>query len=45
MGVKKRLSADKMKEARKNIAFAKLTNVPSSPRKMWGFCPGDRDRH
>ena len=23
-----------MKEARKNIAFAKLTNVPSSPRKM-----------
>ena len=34
MGVRKRLSADKMKEARKNIAFAKLTNVPSSPRKM-----------
>lgn len=23
-----------MKEERKNIAFAKLTNVPSSPRKM-----------
>ena len=23
-----------MKEARKNVAFAKLTNVPSSPRKM-----------
>lgn len=34
MGVRKRLSADKMKEERKNIAFAKLINVPSSPRKM-----------
>lgn len=34
MGVRKRLSADKMKEARKNVAFAKLTNIPSSPRKM-----------
>lgn len=34
MGVRKRLSADKMKEERKNVAFAKLTNVPSSPRKM-----------
>ncbi len=34
MGVRKRLSADKMKEERKNMAFAKLINVPSSPRKM-----------
>lgn len=34
MGVRKRLSADKKKEARKNVAFAKLTNVPTSPRKM-----------
>ncbi len=34
MGVRKRISADKRKEAQKNVAFAKLTNVPSSPRKM-----------
>ena len=34
MGVRKRLSADKMKEERKSVAFAKLTNVPSSPRKI-----------
>ena len=34
MGVRKRLSADKIKEARKDVAFAKLTNIPSSPRKM-----------
>ena len=34
MGVRKRQSADKIKEARKNVAFAKLTNIPSSPRKM-----------
>lgn len=34
MGVRKRLSADKMKEDRKSVALAKLTNVPSSPRKM-----------
>lgn len=34
MGVRKRLAADKKKEAAKSIAFAKLTNVPSSPRKM-----------
>ena len=34
MGVRKRLSADKMKEERKDVAFAKLTNIPSSPRKM-----------
>ena len=34
MGVRKRQSADKRKEALKDVAFAKLTNVPSSPRKM-----------
>ena len=34
MGVRKRLSADKRKEEQKRVAFAKLTNVPSSPRKM-----------
>ena len=34
MGVRKKESADKRKEALKAVAFAKLTNVPSSPRKM-----------
>ncbi|MDE7410617.1 MAG: 50S ribosomal protein L22 [Paramuribaculum sp.] len=34
MGVRKRQSADNMKQARKDVAFAKLTNIPSSPRKM-----------
>ena len=34
MGVRKKLEADKIKEERKNVAFAKLTNIPSSPRKM-----------
>ena len=34
MGARKRIKADKMKEARKNIAFAKLNNCPTSPRKM-----------
>ena len=34
MGVRKRIAADKKKEAAKSTAFAKLTNVPSSPRKM-----------
>ncbi len=34
MGVRKRNAADKKKEAAKSIAFAKLNNVPSSPRKM-----------
>ena len=31
---RKRLSADKRKEEQKSIAFAKLLNVPTSPRKM-----------
>ena len=34
MGVRKRKSAEIIKEERKNTAFAKLTNVPTSPRKM-----------
>jgi len=34
MGSRKRIKADEMKEARKNIAFAKLNNCPTSPRKM-----------
>ena len=34
MGVRKRISADKKKEERKNVAYAKLLNIPSSPRKM-----------
>lgn len=34
MGVRKREMADKLKEEKKNSAFAKLNNYPSSPRKM-----------
>ncbi len=34
MGARKRIKADSMKKARKNIAFAKLNNCPTSPRKM-----------
>jgi len=34
MGARKRIKADSMKVARKNIAFAKLNNCPTSPRKM-----------
>lgn len=34
MGVRKRNSANAIKEARKSEYFAKLRNVPSSPRKM-----------
>lgn len=34
MGVRKRKSAEIIKEERKSTAFAKLTNVPTSPRKM-----------
>ncbi len=34
MGVRKRKSAEIIKEERKNTAFAELTNVPTSPRKM-----------
>ena len=34
MGARKRIKADAMKEKRKQIAFAKLNNCPTSPRKM-----------
>jgi ribosomal protein L22, bacterial type len=34
MGARKRRSAEEMKEARKSLYFAKLRNVPTSPRKM-----------
>jgi large subunit ribosomal protein L22 len=34
MGARKRISADKRKEALKSVSFAKLNDVPSSPRKM-----------
>lgn len=34
MGARKRLSAEKHKEARKTQYFAKLQDIPSSPRKM-----------
>lgn len=34
MGVRKRERAEQIKEAKKNIAFAKLNNCPTSPRKM-----------
>ncbi|MBQ0060237.1 MAG: 50S ribosomal protein L22 [Bacteroidaceae bacterium] len=33
MGARKRIAAEKMKEARKTQYFAKLQNVPTSPRK------------
>ena len=34
MGARKRIKADVMKQARKKIAFPKLNNCPTSPRKM-----------
>ena len=34
MGARKRIAAEKRKEARKTQYFATLRNVPSSPRKM-----------
>jgi len=34
MGARKRITADNKKEARKTEYFAKLNNVPTSPRKM-----------
>ena len=34
MGSRKRNSAEKIKDAKKDIAFAKLNNCPTSPRKM-----------
>jgi large subunit ribosomal protein L22 len=34
MGKRKRISAEKRKEALKTLYFAKANNIPSSPRKM-----------
>jgi len=34
LGLRKRNSANKIKESKKNLAFAKLNNSPISPRKM-----------
>ncbi|MCT4590717.1 MAG: 50S ribosomal protein L22 [Carboxylicivirga sp.] len=34
MGARKRIRAEKIKEAKKSDFFAKLNNVPTSPRKM-----------
>lgn len=34
MGVRKKQMAEKLKEEKKSIAFAKLNNCPTSPRKM-----------
>lgn len=34
MGARKRITAEARKEAKKTVSFAKLNNVPTSPRKM-----------
>lgn len=34
MGVRKHNKAEQIKEAKKSLAFAKLNNCPTSPRKM-----------
>jgi large subunit ribosomal protein L22 len=34
MGARKRLTAEKHKEEKKQVAFARLRNCPTSPRKM-----------
>ena len=34
MGVRTRTRAENRKEAKKSVAFAKLNNCPTSPRKM-----------
>ena len=34
MGARKHIAAEKRKEAKKSLYFAKLVGVPSSPRKM-----------
>lgn len=34
MGARKKITADAKKEARKSLYFAKLNDVPTSPRKM-----------
>ena len=34
MGARKRNSSEKLKQAKKSMAIAKLNNCPTSPRKM-----------
>jgi large subunit ribosomal protein L22 len=34
MGNRKRLAAERRKEEKRNVSFAKLNDVPTSPRKM-----------
>lgn len=34
MGTRKKISSEKLREANKQLYFAKLNNVPTSPRKM-----------
>jgi large subunit ribosomal protein L22 len=34
MGARKRITAERRKEAKKTVSFAKLNKVPTSPRKM-----------
>jgi len=34
MGARKRITAEQRKEEKKSVSFAKLNNVPTSPRKM-----------
>ncbi len=34
MGARKKIAADKRKEAMKSVAIARLVSVPTSPRKM-----------
>lgn len=34
MGIRKKVKADQIKEANKSVAFGKLNNCPTSPRKM-----------
>ena len=41
MGNRKRQSAQALKEAKKSLAFAKLNNCPTSPRKMRAQVVGD----
>ena len=38
MGARKKLAADKRKEARKSLYFASAKDIPSSPRKMRLVC-------
>ena len=38
MGARKKISAEKRKEALKTMYFAKLQNVPTSPRNILQNC-------